>query len=190
MFIRYEEGTFVEYRHYDLLNAPEHLFSFGFGLSYTNFEVRSTSIAAPEILSGVDGKITVSTLVVNTGACVGKMVLQFYVQSPTLVGLVLPSVGNILSESNSARPIKELKAFEKVLLQPGESRNVSVELDRYAVSCYNETGTCWQVLRGTYKLLVGFSAAEIVGEVEFRVEDDFTWNGIYWNGLRGIEAEI
>lgn len=177
--IRYEEGTFIGYRHYDLPGAPEPLFPFGFGLSYTSFEVRETYVdTAAQIWRDVNGKILVHCLVVNTGTRAGKAVVQFYVQPPTPAGFMSLSFENRHKDSNSARPIKELKAFEKVLLEPGESEILGVELDRYAVSFYDETNICWRAEKGVYKVLVGFSAEEIVGEVDFTVEDEFVWNGI------------
>lgn len=177
--ISHEEGVFIGYRYYDIAGVPKPLFPFGFGLSYTSFAIRETGIVGSFVMHGVDGKVRVHCDVVNTGNCAGKSVVQFYVQSPTPPGFVDSlSFDRRNMDSNIARPLKEFKAFEKVPLQPGERRLVRVEFDGYAVSFYDEEKSCWRAVKGSYKVLVGFSAEEIAGETTFIVDEDFTWNGI------------
>jgi beta-glucosidase len=89
---------------------------------------------------GVNGTVTVSCTAMNTGQRAGKLAIQFYVQSPeTWVG--------------QARPFKELKAFAKVALDLGQSKVVTVELDKYSVSIYDEANSCWQAKNATYNVL-------------------------------------
>jgi beta-glucosidase len=160
--IRYEEGVFVGYRHYDLPGAREPLFPFGFGLSYTTFSVSDVQISGK--ISSQEGKVDVSCVMQNTGKRKGKSVLQFYVQ-PQFDGPV-------------SRPVKELKAFKKQELEAGSKKKVSVELDKYAVSFYDVEEDCWSALKGVYRVLVGFSADEIVGSVNLEVQEGFLWTGL------------
>ncbi|KAF2495026.1 hypothetical protein BU16DRAFT_461709 [Lophium mytilinum] len=158
--IRYEEGTFVGYRHYDRTGIPP-LFPFGFGLSYSTFKLSGTHIVGQ--FSGPDGKIQVATSVSNTGEKAGKVVIQFYVEPP-VYGI--------------DRPKKELKAFRKPLLASGTSGDVVVELDKYAVSFYDGTNARWKFFPGKYKVLVGFSSTEIVDEAVFKIVEGSTWQGL------------
>ena len=160
--IRYEEGVFVGYRHYDLPGAREPLFPFGFGLSYTTFSVSDIQISGK--ISSQEGKVDVSCVMQNTGRRKGKAVLQLYVQPQ--------------SDGPVSRPVKELKAFKKQELEAGSKVKVSVELDKYAVSFYDVEEDCWSALKGVYKGLVAFSAAEIVGSVNLEVQESFLWKGL------------
>jgi beta-glucosidase len=167
--IRYEEGVFVGYRGHDLPGRTAALFPFGFGLSYTRFQIGEVA-CQPGVLRRKDGRVNVRCDVANVGEMTGKVVLQFYVVPPVVGGA---GRGEIIE-----RPLKELKAFEKVEVGVGAREEVSVELDRYAVSYYDEMGCCWRAVKGTYAVLAGFSAVDIVGRVEFEVEEEFVWTGV------------
>lgn len=157
--IRYEEGVFVGYRHYEK-KAIAPLFPFGFGLSYTKFEIPGLEIATPVMSRG--SKMTISCSVKNAGDVTGKVVVQFYVRR--------------VDESKFDRPVKELKAFEKPSLEAEASAVVKVELDKYAVSVYDETS--WVAEAGKYEILAGFSSEDIRAKATFEVKETFTWSGL------------
>ncbi len=125
----------------DLTGKP--LFPFGFGLSYTTFAYRGLEIT-PATARAVD-KVTVSLEVENTGAVAGDEVVQLYVHDK------LASV---------ARPVKELKAFQRVSLQPGEARQVNLELDVHQLGLY-DAGLDYVVEPGEFDMLVGSSSEDI-----------------------------
>jgi beta-glucosidase len=164
--IRYEEGLDIGYRFYDRKESPVPLFPFGFGLSYTTFEVTNGLASSTEVSpAGPNGEITISCLVKNTGSRQGKVVVQFYVKMPdTMVG--------------RARPIKELKVFKKVELAPGQEENVAVLLDKYAFSIYDAGDSCWKGLKGVQTVHIGMSSEEISTSASFAVPEEFTWTGI------------
>ena len=141
--IHYEEGIFVGYRGFDSKDI-EPLFPFGHGLSYTSFEYDDLSIS-PDHTD--DGDVSVSFDLTNTGKRAGAEVAQVYVGD---------------SHSNVARPPKELKGFVKVHLQPGETRRISVELDRRSFAYYDVEARAWQVSPGTFEVFVGRSSRDIV----------------------------
>src|SRR5262249_38610423 len=120
----YTEGVFLGYRHFDRTDTKP-MFPFGYGLSYTTFAYRNLSIA-PSI-SG-EQAVTVSFDVMNTGNRAGAEVAEVY------VGELRPKV---------PRPVKELKGFAKVQLNAGETRHVSLMLDRRAFSYYNASEHEW-----------------------------------------------
>ena len=141
--VHYKEGIFVGYRGFDSKNIDP-LFPFGHGLSYTSFEYRKLSIS-PDHRD--DGKITVTFELTNTGNRAGAEVAQIYVGD---------------SHSDVARPPRELKGFAKVYLQPGETRQVSVDLDRRSFAYYDVAARAWRVSPGAFDVLVGRSSRDIV----------------------------
>jgi len=139
----YAEGLFLGYRHFDREEVkPE--FPFGFGLSYTTFAYKNLSITRASA-SG-DRVVTVSFDVTNTGQRAGAEVAEVYVGEPH------PSV---------PRPVKELKGFARVQLNAGETRRVSLALDRRAFSYYNVKNHDWTVDAGDFNVYVGSSSARI-----------------------------
>ena len=143
--VTYEEGIFVGYRGYDEYDI-EPLYPFGYGLSYTTFDYDGLSVQADE--SG-DGRVTVSFDVTNTGDRAGADVAQLYVAD---------------THSDIARPPKELKGFDKVMLQPGETKRLSLALDRRSFAYYDVEDRGWQVTPGEFRLLIGRSSRDIVLE--------------------------
>jgi len=141
--VHYEEGIFVGYRGFESKNI-EPLFPFGHGLSYTSFDYDKLSIS-PDNTD--DGKVKVSFDLSNTGGRAGAEVAQVYVAD---------------SHSDVSRPPKELKGFAKVRLQPGETRRVSVELDRRSFAYYDVETRAWRVTPGTFEILIGRSSKDIV----------------------------
>ncbi|MDM5327476.1 glycoside hydrolase family 3 C-terminal domain-containing protein [Neobacillus sp. CF12] len=142
--VEYKEGLFVGYRYYDT-KGIEPLFPFGYGLSYTNFEYSNLVINKAEILDTEE--VEVSVTVKNTGDVTGKEIVQLYVRDV---------------KSTVIRPVKELKGFEKVELQPGEERTVTFTLDKRAFAYYNVELKDWHVESGLFEILVGKSSAEII----------------------------
>ncbi|MFT7139347.1 MAG: beta-glucosidase, partial [Sulfitobacter sp.] len=143
--VYYGEGLFVGYRWYDCRDI-EPLLPFGFGLSYTSFEF------ADMALTETDDGVRMSCSVTNTGQRKGMETIQVYVEP------VAPSV---------ARPVRELKAFTKVELEPGVSTTVEVLLDSEAFAHWDIDAKGWQVAAGEYRVHVGNSSRDLplVGSV-------------------------
>lgn len=147
---RYEEGVFVGYRGFDRAGL-EPLFPFGFGLSYTSFEYSDLEIAPGNSLSGT--RLQVSFSVKNTGTRAGAEVTQIYVEPP---------------ESPVERPVLELKGFEKVFLQPGGTRRVTVQLNQRSLSYFDTAAAGWKTVAGVYGLAVGASSRDVRLRGQFR----------------------
>ncbi len=141
--VRYGESLYIGYRYYDAKNEPVQ-FPFGHGLSYTSFEYSNARVSAHEF-KDVDG-LTISVDVTNTGKLAGKDVVQVYVHDHS---------------SALPRPPKELKAFAKVALQPGETKTVSLRLDFRAFAFYNPAYRRWVTEDGEFDILIGASSADI-----------------------------
>jgi beta-glucosidase len=142
--VTYAEGLLVGYRWFDAKQI-EPLFPFGYGLSYTKF-----SWSGLQLVQGGDPanpSITVQFTVANTGRREGAAVPQIYVQQEN------PSL---------TRPPKELKGFAKVLLKPGQSQKVSIQLDRNAFAFYDLDKKGWVAEKGNFKILVGSSSRDIL----------------------------
>jgi beta-glucosidase len=142
--LRYQEGLNVGYRYFDRKDSPTPLFSSGFGLSYTTFEVSHAIISPPE-MSGVNGTIDVTCKVQNNGKKHGKLVVQLYLESPCI-------------SRDQVRRLKELKAFTKIGVAPGQSETASTKLDKYCVSFYDDSEAVWRAEKGTYNVCLGTSA--------------------------------
>jgi beta-glucosidase len=139
----YQEGLLVGYRWFDTKKIKP-LFPFGYGLSYTTFKYSNLNLVpGPEALGA---PVTVEFELANTGSRAGAEVAQIYVQEAS------PSL---------PRPLKELKGFKKVLLQPGEKQKVSVILDRNAFAHYAPDKKGWVADKGAYKILVGGSSRDL-----------------------------
>ena len=141
--VRYGEGIFIGYRYYDAKEIPTQ-FPFGYGMSYTTFTYKNPKVSAATFRD-VDG-LTVSVDVTNTGKVAGKEVVQVYVHD---------------QESGLVRPPKELKAFAKVELQPGETKTVALALDFRAFAYYHPAYKQWITEDGEFDILIGASSADI-----------------------------
>lgn len=148
----YREGVFVGYRYYDATKTQV-LFPFGYGLSYTSFTYSDMRLSAAEIKD--TDTLTVTLTVRNTGDRAGSEVVQIYVHDV---------------ESTAIRPYKELKGFCKVHLEPGESREVSIELDGRAFAYYETQLHDFHVESGEFEILAGTSSAEILLQHTVHVE--------------------
>jgi len=141
--VRYGEGLFIGYRYYDAKEVPV-LFPFGHGLSYTTFEYRNLRLSA-QTFKDTTG-LTLTLEVTNTGPAAGKETVQVYVRDV---------------KSKLVRPVKELKGFAKVELEPGETQTVSVPLGFRAFAYYHPGYKGWITEDGEFEILVGASAADI-----------------------------
>lgn len=139
----YREGIFVGYRYYDR-KEMDVLYPFGHGLSYTTFEYSDLQVSSYEITD--QETVTVTVTATNTGSRAGKTVVQLY-------------VGDVVS--NAIRPVRELKGFEKVELQPGESKEVSFLLDKRSFAYWNEQIKDWHVETGDFRIEIGQSSRDI-----------------------------
>lgn len=151
---QYREGVFVGYRYYATKKMPV-LFPFGHGLSYTTFAIHN--IRTDRSAYGESDMVQVSVDVTNTGARSGKEVVQLY---------VLPKHGG----DAVLRPVQELRAYEKVSLEAGETKTVTFDLDRRAFAYFDENRHDWTVLGGDYTLAAGNSSANLTAMTTIHVE--------------------
>lgn len=148
----YNEGIFVGYRWHEKQEiAP--LFAFGHGLSYTTFEY--ANVRADRKSLSKSGRIKVSVDVTNTGDRAGKEIVQLYIGD---------------RESTLPRPVKELKGFDKVSLEPGETKTVTFEITPEALQYYDDTKGAWTAEAGVFDALVGAASDDIRGSVEFTLK--------------------
>lgn len=138
----YHEGVFVGYRYYSSKEMPV-LFPFGHGLSYTQFAYDNLVLSQTE-MTDID-KLLVSVDVTNTGYCYGREVVQVYVAAPN---------------SKIIRPGLELRAFDKIGLEPGETKTVTIELDKRSFAYWDVESHDWLVEEGKYQIIIGKSAEE------------------------------
>ena len=148
----YKEDILVGYRWYDTKHIRP-LFPFGFGLSYTSFDYSKP--AANRKVYGVDDTIRVTFRLTNSGKIAGAETAQLYVSKP---------------KSAVERPEKELKAFQKVFLQPSKAETVTLRVPVKSLAYYDETKGGWTVEPGTYNLLLASSSQDIKGEASVEVK--------------------
>jgi beta-glucosidase len=144
--VQYGEGIFIGYRAYDTLVQPVS-YPFGFVLSYTSFRIEDVSVSVAGSVAGGDLAVTVAASVTNTGQRAGAEVVQVY-------------VGDI--EASVARPLRELKGFVKVHLEPGETQQVSCQLDERAFAFWSRRFQQWVVESGEFTIAVGSSSRDLV----------------------------
>ncbi len=136
----YADDIYVGYRHFDKYSI-EPLFPFGFGLSYTTFDYSNFSVA------NNSGEFTFTFEIKNTGGFKGEEVPQLYVSSK------VPGVD---------MPVKELKGFKKVMLEPGESQEISFGLKKNDFSFFDEESQNWKINPGQYEIAVGSSSRNLL----------------------------
>jgi beta-glucosidase len=139
----YGERMFVGYRYYDKRNI-EPLFPFGHGLSYTDFAYSNLKLSSSDITE--NDQLQVTLTVTNSGKVKGKEVIQLYVAD---------------KESTVQRPVQELKAFDKIELEPGESKEVSLTLNNRDFSYYSKVYDRWLAESGEFDILIGSSSRDI-----------------------------
>lgn len=148
----YGEGIYVGYRYYDKRQLRP-LFPFGFGLSYTRFEYEALELSGQEF-SETDS-IDLEVSVRNAGARAGKEVVQIYVEAPA---------------GRLPRALRELKAFGKVELQPGEARKVHLSIPIRRLAIFDPALSTWVVDPGRYRILAGASSRDIRLRAEVRID--------------------
>jgi beta-glucosidase len=152
------QGIFVGYRGYEIKNlAP--LFPFGYGLSYTTFEYSGLKLSS----ISSEGKFSASFTIKNTGTVAGREIAQVYITDVV---------------SSLPRPVKELHGFVKVALHPGEHKAVSVELDKYALSFYDERRASWIAEAGKFEVIIAASSEDVRLSSELELDKTFYWNGL------------
>lgn len=147
--VNYGEGIYVGYRYYDKKKAAP-AYPFGYGLSYTTFSIDNCKADKEDF----DGDLKVSLTVTNTGNYAGAEVVQLYISDETSM---LP------------KPVKELKAFRKVFLQPGESEGVTFDLNLKDFMSFDMDYNEWLAEEGYYHILVATSSAEADIKADIRV---------------------
>lgn len=174
-FTKYTESIFTGYRYYDTAGQKV-LFPFGHGLSYTTFEYSNLNASSYDMTD--NDTVCISVDVTNTGDVFGKEVVQLYVahQNPTIF-----------------KAKKELKAFAKVALNPGETKTVEFELDKSAFAYYNVNIHDWHVESGDYIVYIAKNVNEVLldyvihmhSTVDAPIPDYRTVAPTYYNPQKG-----
>lgn len=141
--IPYNEGIFVGYRFIDK-NKLKPTFPFGYGLSYTEFKYGEMSLSGKEMTA--NGTLKATIKVTNIGKVAGKEIVQLYISD---------------KKASVERPVKELKGFKKVNLQPGETVEVEFEITKDALSYFDADKHEWVAEPGDFEVLIGSSSADI-----------------------------
>ena len=152
--VDYAEGVYVGYRYYDRKEMPVR-WAFGHGLSYTDFAMDHLRIDRGTLKEGET--LTVCVDVTNTGALTGKEVVQLYIAD---------------KNGTAGRPVKELKGFAKVSLEPGETKTVSFTVCERDLSYFEERIKDWYAPGGSYEILVGDASDHILCAQAFEFVTD------------------
>jgi len=168
----YRESVYVGYRYYDT-SCLETAWPLGFGLSYTSFAYSALSLSSEKFAGAhADDELAVSFTLTNTGNLAGAEVVQLYVGFEGSSPAGGESANNTNSASKVFRPHKELRAFDKVFLEPGESSRVELVLDTRAFSYYNAAHQCWAREAGNYRIMIAASSRDIRLSASVSVEGD------------------
>lgn len=152
------QGIFVGYRSYEIRKLTP-LFPFGFGLSYTTFKYSDLKTSA----ISEEGKFSVNFSITNTGNTDGREIAQVYISD---------------KDASLPRPVKELKAFTKVSLAVGESKAVTLHLDREALGFYDDRAGHWIAEKGEFTVRVGASSNDLKLTETIELGRTLTWNGL------------
>lgn len=156
-YVNYTEDIYVGYRYFETLKKEAVRYPFGFGLSYTQFEMSGA------VCGAADGKITAAINVKNTGGCAGKEVVELYYSAP---------------DGKLGKPSIELAAFKKTkLLMPGESEIIAISFDINDMASFDDSGkiqkSAYVLEKGTYKFFIGTSVRDVKKlDFEYEVSDD------------------
>lgn len=163
----YTEGLYIDYRHFDQAGI-EPRYEFGYGLSYTTFEYGNLTLinsplsvssyaSGPTVEGGpadlYDELLTFRASIINTGDVAGAEVAQLYLGFPEA----------------AKSPVKQLRGFSKVFLQPSESNEIEFTLQRRDVSIWDTVAQKWKIEKGTFTAMLGKSSRDIVSEVAFQL---------------------
>jgi beta-glucosidase len=149
--VYYDEGIYVGYRYFEK-KGIEPLFPFGFGLSYTTFEIKNAT-SDKETLNSMDDALNISVEVLNTGERAGSEVIQIYSEFPC---------------KTIDRPIKELVSFEKVFLNRGEKKKIKILVKAKDLAYYDTKTADWNIEQGKHTLHIGNSSINIKTRIEIK----------------------
>ena len=153
--IKYTEGIYVGYRYYEKNRIPV-LYPFGYGLSYTDFSYSNVKLSSDVFTND----LTVTADITNTGKTAGKEVVEMYLSTPA---------------EKLDKPVKELKGFAKtVLLQPGKKQTVIFMISKRDLASFDEAQSAWVAEKGTYKIQIGSSSADIKFNTSFTLKSPLT----------------
>ncbi len=147
----YDEGVFIGYRWYSSKCIPVQ-YPFGYGLSYTSFDLSGAKLSAASVKAGK--AVTATVTLTNTGALPGAEVVQLYVND---------------MESSVERPARELKGFEKVFLEPGASRKISFTVKPEDLSFFDADAHAWKLEPGEFHILIGTSSEDLPIDLPLKV---------------------
>ena len=150
--VTYNESIFVGYRWHDKEQLKP-LFAFGHGLSYTTFDI--ANVQADRTTLAANGRIRVSADVTNTGSRPGAEVVQLYIGD---------------EESSLPRPVKELKGFQKIALDPGQTQTVTFEITPDMLQYYDDARGAWVAEPGAFTAYVGAASDDIRGIARFELK--------------------
>ena len=149
--MEYKEDIYVGYRWADKQQIKP-LFAFGHGLSYTEFTYGDAKVSKNSVKAGAD--VSVSVDVTNTGKVAGKEVVQLYIGD---------------EQSRLERPVKELKGFSKIALEPGETKTVTFSIDPEKLMYFDDEKHEWVLEDGKFTAYVGSASDDIRTQVSFEV---------------------
>ena len=154
--VNYAEGIYVGYRHFDQAGIQP-VFPFGYGLSYTTFKYSQLKLSTSRLSN--DGTVTANLKVTNTGKRAGEEVVQLYVHA---------------AKSQIDRPVRELKGFAKVALNPGETKTVSLQLTPRDLAYFDVAGHQWKADAGDYEVEIGASSRDIRLTAPLQLQQEFS----------------
>jgi len=154
--VKYAEGIYIGYRHFDKADIQP-IFPFGYGLSYTTFKYSELELSTSRLSN--DGTVTANLKVTNTGKRAGEEVVQLYVHA---------------TKSQIDRPVRELKGFAKVALNPGETKTVSLQLTPRDLAYFDVAGHQWKANAGDYEVQIGASSRDIRLTAPLKLQQEFT----------------
>ena len=149
---KYTDGIFVGYRHFELNNI-EPLFPFGYGMSYTSFAYSKIKLSSHKMKPNEKLKVTFE--IKNTGKVAGSEIPQLYIHDV---------------QSSVERPVKELKGFSKVMLKPGETKTVTLTVDKSALSFFDDKTKSFIAEPGEFEVLIGSSSQKIELKDKFELK--------------------
>ena len=150
--VEYKEGIYVGYRWNDKEKIKP-VYPFGHGLSYTKFEYGRVTLKDSHLMVG--DSVTFTIPVTNIGKYDGAEVVQFYIHD---------------KESSLPRPLKELKGYKKISLKSGETKNVTITLDKSALSFFDPQKHQWITEKGRFEAWIGSSSEDIRRKVTFELK--------------------
>jgi beta-glucosidase len=154
--VHYAEGIYVGYRHFDQAGIKP-LFPFGYGLSYTTFGYDHLKLSQTEL--GANGTVTASVDITNTGKRAGAEVVELYIHD------LHPKID---------KPVRELKGFAKVSLQPGETKTVHFQISPRDLAYFDVAGKQWRADAGEYAVQIGASSRDIRQHAVLRLANEYT----------------